>query len=196
MVQLTRILFLFFIIILPNVVMSQHTSTFNINLENNEKRENLEYSNTFNTNSPNNKNRFWVNAGIGVGSPGMAGIVSTSYQFSGSNLLTLRGAVTGEIFGDEFWDIGLLYGQATTAQDYHASISAGIAVMGGSRSTGGLFSDTPRNVITRQFGFPIEGLLFWHPSKFIGLGLSGFANINGERSFTGLAFSLQFGKLK
>ncbi|WP_211483060.1 hypothetical protein [Fodinibius roseus] len=167
-----------------------------MDIENNERDLNFESSNAYNTNDPNNKNSFWINAGIGVGTPGIAGIASASYQFLGSNLLSLRGAITGELFGDELWDIGLLYGRATTAQDYHASISAGLAVMGGSRSSGGLFSDTPREEVSRQVGFPIGGQLFWLPSRFIGLGLSGFANLNGERSFAGLAFSLQIGKLK
>lgn len=157
---------------------------------------NLEKIDTNITIQSTNINRFSVTAGIGVGTPGIAGIVSVSYQFLGSNLLTLRGAVTGEIFGDDFWDIGLLYGWATTEQDYHASISTGMGIMGGSRSTGRLFSDTPREEISHQFGIPIEGQLFWRPSRIIGLGLSGFANINAERSFAGLAASLQVGKLK
>lgn len=196
MVQLNRILFLLFILTLPIAAMAQHPSTLPVDIENNERNLNFENSNTYNTDNPNNKNRFWVNAGIGVGTPDLAGIASASYQFSGSNLLSLRGTVAGEIFGDELWDIGLLYGRATTAQDYHASISAGLAVMGGSRSSGGLFSDTPREEISRQIGFPIGGQLLWLPSRFIGLGLSGFANLNEERSFAGLAFSLQIGKLK
>lgn len=123
-----------------------------------------------------------------------AGIASTSYQFSGPNLLSLRGIVTGEIFGDEFWDVGLLYGRATTAQRYHASISAGVAVFGGRRSLGGFFSGSEK--ITRQVGIPIEGQLSWRPSGFIGLGLSGFANINEVRSVVGVAISLQLGKLR
>lgn len=196
MEQLNRILFLIFIFTLPIAAMAQHPSTLTMDIENNERNLNFENSNTYNTNNPNNKNRFWVNAGIGVGTPGISGIASASYQFLGSNLLSLRGAVTGELFGDELWDIGLLYGGATTAQGYHASISAGLAVMGGSRSSGGLFSDTPRENISRQIGFPIGGQLFWLPSRFMGLGLSGFANLNEERSFAGLAFSLQIGKLK
>lgn len=196
MVQLNRILFLLFIFTLPIVALAQHSSTLNMYIENNERRSNLENSNTYNTNYLNNINRFWVNAGIGVGTPDIAGIVSVSYQFLGSNLLSLRGAVAAEFFGDDFWDIGLLYGRATTAQDYHVSISAGVAVIWGSRSSDGLFSDTPHKEISRQFGFPLEGQLFWRPSRFIGLGLYDFANFNAERSFAGLAASLQVGRLK
>ncbi len=140
-------------------------------------------------------NRYWVNTGLGVGTNGMALIAGTHYQF-GPNLLSFRGCVTTEVLGDEFWDIGLLYGWASSEYDYHISFSSGIAVMGGSRSEGGLFSDTPREVISAQFGVPLEGQLFWRPSGNFGLGLYGFANLNTEQSFGGLALSVQLGKLR
>lgn len=138
-------------------------------------------------------NRLWVNFGFGPGTMDIAGVVSVSYQFSGSNLLSLRSAVNGELFGDEIWDIGLLYGLATSAHEYHASFSVGVGVIGGSRSEG-LFS--PNEQITPQFGIPIEGQLFWRPFRVFGLGLTGFANINFEQSFAGLAFNVQFGRLR
>lgn len=194
--QLINISFLLMIFLLPTVSIAQETSSIFESSGINVAGAKLEKTDMNITLQSTNIKRFWVNAGLGVGTPGIAGIVSTSYQFLGSNLLTLRGAATGELFGDDLWDIGLLYGRATTAQDYHASISVGMAVMGGSRSTGGLFSDTPREEISHQFGFPIEGQLFWRHFRIIGLGMSGFVNINEERSFAGLAACLQVGKLK
>ncbi|GAA5520856.1 hypothetical protein LQ318_03890 [Aliifodinibius salicampi] len=125
----------------------------------------------------------------------MALIVGTHYQF-GPNLLSFRGCATTEIFGDEYWDIGLLYGWASSEYDYHVSFSSGIAVIGGSRSEGGLFSDTPRDVISAQFGIPLEGQFFWRPFGNVGLGLYGFANLNAEQTFAGLALSVQLGKLR
>lgn len=141
------------------------------------------------------KSRYWVNTGLGVGTIGMALIAGTHYQF-GPNLLSIRGSVTAEIFGDEFWDIGLLYGWASSEYDYHVSFSSGIAIMGGSRSEGGLFSNTPREVISAQFGVPLEGQFYWRPFRYFGLGLYGFANLNIEQLFAGLALSVQLGKLR
>lgn len=141
------------------------------------------------------EDRYWVNTGLGVGTNGMALIAGTHYQ-SGPNLLSFRGSATAEIFGDEFWDIGLLYGWASSEYDYHISFSSGIAVIGGSRSEGGLFSDTPREVISAQLGVPLEGQFFWRPFSNFGLGLYGFANLNTEQPFAGLALSVQLGKLR
>lgn len=192
MVTIIKKLLLLIIFALPIASMAQHTSTLDMYTENYATGSNYEKSNLENTSNPDNNNRFWINAGLGVGTLGGAGIASTSYQF-GLHLLSIRGAVTFEILGDDFWDIGMLYGLATSKQNYHASISSGMAVMGGSRSAG-FFEQS--EVISRQIGFPLEGQLFWWPSNVFGLGLNGFVNLNMEQTFAGLTLTLQLGKLR
>lgn len=154
---------------------------------------NLEKSDRDTVSQDPNSNRIWVNAGLGVGTNDISGFVNVSYQ-KGNNLLSMRGALSGDlVFGDEFWDIGMLYGRATSQQRYHASISAGLAMVGGKRDAG--FSSSGNDVPV-AIGLPLKAQLNWQPTSVLGFGLHIFANINFEHSFAGLALSLQLGKLR
>lgn len=140
-----------------------------------------------------NSSQFWLNIGPAIGTSGsLSGIASVSYQF-GTHLLSLRGSVTGEVFGDHFSDISLLYGRATTHPSYHVSFAAGIARVTGQRNEG-LFG--PKEKLSATIGFPSEMQIYWKPASFFGLGITGFTNINREQSFAGMALSLQLGKLR
>jgi len=139
---------------------------------------------------------YWFNAGIGAGSSGTAGILSGSYQF-GLNLISIRSASTFELFGDDYWDMGILYGFATSAEIVHASFAAGVAVSGGSEVVSGSgFFGRQYNKLPVTTGLPLELQFFTRPGKFIGFGLYGFANINNQHSFGGAALALQVGKIR
>ncbi len=146
--------------------------------------------------------RLWANIGLGLGGSqtttehnNAAFNAGVSYQF-GANLLSARAAVVGEIFGDEFWDFAILYGRSTAAKHAHASISAGLGVVNGTRSRGGIFDPDDEDVPT-TVGLALEGQLFWRPLSFLGIGIYGLANFNSEENFYGATFlSLQIGKLR
>jgi hypothetical protein len=135
----------------------------------------------------------WLTAGVGVATRGAAGAVGASYQFGG-NLLSMRAAGTVAFFGDDLWDIGLLYGRATRPGFMHVSVAAGVAAVGGTRREGSLFD--PAETIPTTIGFPIEVQLFFRPLPVVGLGLYGFANFNDEESFQGIAGAVQLGRLR
>lgn len=154
--------------------------------------------------------RFWIGAGVGLGEliegeddpndeggGALAGALYGSYQF-GPNLLSARTAFSGELFGDNFADYGILYGRATTGRLGHASVSAGVAVVSGSYSDDRLIldpdGDEPERVLT--VGLPVEVQLMWRPLPFFGLGLYGFANLNPEASFVGATLSAQLGLMR
>jgi hypothetical protein len=60
---------------------------------------------------------YWFGVGLGVGTSQSTtdafGLSANLPTRSDAHLLSLRGVVVGELFGDDFWDIGLLYGRAT-----------------------------------------------------------------------------------
>ena len=140
---------------------------------------------------------FWVNLGLGSGSiseNAFALNANMTYQF-GKNMLTLRAAGMGELFGKSIGDNGLLYGIALRQEQVLFSVGAGLAFVEGSISHG-LFSTKEPEKIGPTIGIPLEAQLFWRPTRFLGIGLYAFANLNPEESFAGITLGFQFGKLR
>jgi hypothetical protein len=140
---------------------------------------------------------FWVNFGVGGGSiseNAVALSANATYQF-GKNLLTLRAAGTGELFGKSIGDNGLLYGLALKQEQVFVSVGVGLAFVEGSISHG-LFSTKEPEKIGPTIGIPVEAQLFWRPARFLGIGLYAFANLNSEEPFAGITLGFQFGKLR
>ncbi|MBS1914152.1 MAG: hypothetical protein JST22_19345 [Bacteroidetes bacterium] len=139
--------------------------------------------------------RIWGTAGLGYSSLGfISGAVTASYQ-AGHNILSLRGTENSDgLFNDDYWDIGLLYGYGTEQQDYDISVGLGVAVVGGSEGHG-LFGGE-RTTLPTVFGLPFEARAFWHITNWLGLGVYGFANVNGTRSWVGATASLEIGSLR
>ncbi len=137
--------------------------------------------------------RFWLNIGPGIGTVGsFAGVAGISYQF-GANLLTVRGSTTGDLLGEHYSDIGLLYGRVFSNDSFHTSFAAGLARVSGQRSEE-LFGSS--DDISPTLGLPLELQTYWKAASFFGIGVTGFANINENQSFAGLALSVQLGKLR
>ncbi len=148
-------------------------------------------------NSSVKKKHCWVNFGAGSGSiseDAFALSANATYQF-GKNLLTLRAAGMGELFGKSIGDNGLLYGLALNQEQVFVSVGAGIAFVEGSISQG-LFSIKAPEKIGPTIGIPVEAQLFWRPAHFLGIGLYAFANLNSEEPFAGITLGFQFGKLR
>jgi hypothetical protein len=142
------------------------------------------------------RDRFWVSAGLGVGSEDFGGSANVAFQH-GSHLFSLRTAATAGLFDDGFGDVALLYGYATpTSRRHHAGAAIGIAIVNGciDPGEGGLFGSCIDQGTV--LGLPIEAQLAWLPAKFLGIGLSGFGNLNRTRSFGGVTVSLQLGRVR
>jgi hypothetical protein len=140
---------------------------------------------------------YWLSAGLGAGSEDFAGNASLAYQHR-AHLFSLRMAGTAGLFDDGFGDVGLLYGRATRpdGRRYRAAAGVGIAAVDGCETpgAGALFSTCEAR--STVVGLPLEAQLAWLPAEFLGIGLYGFADFNGLRSFAGVTLSLQLGKVR
>lgn len=149
---------------------------------------------------------FWVNLGAGMSlgadpdgdiciSPGIV----MSY-LAGTHLFSLRYAhsyefnILGSSPANEVMDIGLLYGIIARNEIGFASISAGLGGVSGIKRVG----DYMTGYMGKKFftmGVPLEAQLFLDPFGFLGVGLYAFANVNLEKSFAGVLFCIQLGKV-
>jgi hypothetical protein len=136
----------------------------------------------------------------------IAVVLSASLQFD-SSLVSVRYVDVKE-FGlegifkapvEETFDIGVLYGKVLGKGSLSfASIAAGISYVGGVKR--GEFSYTEgikdfyERIGIQTIGIPIELQLFV-TFRLIGVGLYGFANINGADPLVGFAVCLQLGYL-
>ena len=154
-----------------------------------------DYVNAQSTTEPE-KITYWAHMGLGVTSIGsLAGSAGASIQY-GNGLISLRttsNSETAELFkdGDEFFDLGLLFGFATKNPKNQTSIAVGIARLTGSRyigESGFFFGD--RVDIDPVIGLPIEAQFFLKINKFIGFGVYGYANFNSEQSFSGITLNI------
>jgi hypothetical protein len=142
------------------------------------------------------RDRFWISAGLGVGSEDFGGSANVAFQH-GSRLFSLRTTATAGLFDDGFGDVALLYGYATpTSRRHHAGAAIGVAIVNGciDPGEGSLFSSCIDQGTV--LGLPIEAQLAWLPAKFLGIGLYGFGNLNRMRSFGGVTLSLQLGRVR
>ena len=135
----------------------------------------------------------WASLGLGVGSIGAAGHAAGAVDYRG-NAFTVRYATASELFGDDFWDAGLLYGRSLRGRQTYASLSAGAGVAGGTRSSGFLGTNTIPE--PHRFTVPLEAQVGWRPTGFLGLALTLFGSLNNSGSFGGVTVDLQFGKLR
>lgn len=169
---------------------------------------------------------WWIGMGLGLGElfenegeadrigAAFSGALYASYQ-TRAHLLGLRTTAVSEITGDHVFDIGVLYGRATTGGRGHASFSAGLAVVGANRNPDNdididaciphPFCDFPSDSDDRPgdegaftVGIPLEVQVFARPRSVssFGFGLYVFANVNLEVPFVGATASFQLGSFK
>jgi hypothetical protein len=132
---------------------------------------------------------FWIQGGIGLGSPLIGGVVAASYRRE-RHVFSARAAATAadiEGDGDEVWDAGVLYGRALGSGRGRLSGAVGLGGVGyeaggyGPRRTG------------IGVGIPMEMQASWWPIPVAGIGLYTYANLNGLRPMAGVALTLQLG---
>lgn len=138
--------------------------------------------------------RYWIAAGPATGGAADGGdtlglMGQLAYQ-TGPHQFTLRGVVLLELFStnDTSGELGVLYGRAATGYLGHASLSAGLAHVTIDRT----FDDQG---IISTVGVPIAGEVVLRMLPVLGLGMQGFANLNTESIYGGLALFVQLGWL-
>lgn len=126
----------------------------------------------------------WLTGGLGRGSEGIAAVAGADLSWE-HHLVSFRTAATGPLFngGQTYWDAGLLYGRALRWPDGLVAASAGIGVMGGSRT-----DDHP--------SIPLAVRMSWHQTTWLGLGAYAFLNFNEEQSFGGVTLTVELGLLR
>lgn len=135
----------------------------------------------------------WVSAGVGGGTQGFAAAAGADLLLS-RHLISFRTAGVANIFEDGFWDFAILYGRAGRWSHGLVALSAGLAVMDGERCGGGIGSSCVP--LAARISLPLAGRVAWHALPNLGVGLYGFANLNGERSFAGAVAAVELGRLR
>ena len=113
-------------------------------------------------------------------------------------MISIRNTNSFQLFGDQFWDFGVVYSKILSKNVVTTSLGAGLSIVGGSRDDGlNLFGpDKPREPVDPVLGIPLEIQVSIHPINYVGIGLCGYTNINGVNTFSGITLCLQLGKLK
>lgn len=165
------------------------------------------------------KNHYsWLDFGIGATTYGIAADLGY-YKELNKGLLSLRFIPNSEDtkYGiapaESVWDAGILYGRLKKMSSGFASISAGVAAVGGVRR-GKLVSQTTignypsfytyEKLTYFTLGIPLEAQICWiafpktsynflHQTSF---GIKAVANINSKKSFIGGLICIQFGNLR
>ncbi|WP_461139154.1 hypothetical protein [Spirosoma pomorum] len=151
------------------------------------------------------KNNYWLGVGLGK-SQFPSGMMALGYEFANKpTQLIARYVVNGEIFSDRqpgtsVNELGLLYGLRVNKFRF----SAGLSGVWGTNRGMFLFADPDPLIYGSQvyeriryktIGVPAE-IRFITSTKDVGIGVTGFGNMNGKRSFIGLNLSLYVGKMK
>ncbi len=153
----------------------------------------------------NNQHLFWVSPTLGkAGFP--TAQVAVGYEPNTSrSVFTGRYTVSAELFHDvepgiKTQELGLLYG----VKMGRFSAAAGVATVWGNHR-GAYLRTEPDPLMGSGREYEFVGYRTWGvpgeiryriETKYVGIGLTAFGNLNQKRSFGGLGVSLYFGKLK
>ena len=108
-------------------------------------------------------------------------------------LFTTRVAGVWTLFqGDLLGDVGVLVGLGTRGRHSHASIAVGPALTGGNLRA--FWPDSTSFSSRLGAAFQVQVLAL--PFTTMGVGLTGFANLNSHQSFGGLMISLAVGQVR
>lgn len=168
-------------------------------------------TNTFTQEANNSRkeNSFWLTLGTGYSLPvnSLPVLVSNFTYDYNDNLFTLRYIMNRELkiaFGDRplnvVHDIGLMYGRLFLRKSFSLTFSGGLSYVFGNKRGKKLPPDGWLDLVDHYaevpistVGVPLEGNLFFTPSKHFGFGFNLFGNINIEQSYIGIGFSAIIG---
>lgn len=161
--------------------------------------------------------------GMGSGTDAVSARAALTWGQGRSGSITIRTAAAEEfdLFGpvpaEGVWDLGVLYGRQTRGRWGYVSAAAGVALVGGMRRGdripgtsppcesydvfGCLLEAmfTPVRYEEKPFltvGIPVELEAGFTFTRVLGLSASAWANLNGERTVTGLSVGLVLGRLR
>ncbi len=155
-------------------------------------------------------------AGIGSGFPlqendmGFGGALEFAVQQKNS-AYAVGGRIVSEFVlfdnsnvTNSIWSVDLTYGRAWKTKFFYGSISTGVGLVTTEEEgklldySGGWFFGqyTYERVIHHTVGLPISGKFVWVPTRFYGVGIELFANINSRSTFYGVNTFHQIGKLR
>lgn len=111
------------------------------------------------------------------------------------HVFSLRAATTDLTFGDDTWDVGVLYGRALLVRAFTFSAGTGVSVVGGRRYPSLFGRGSGRN-LEPMIGFPLEGAVTWTAARVFSLGVRAFGNINTGQPFGGLGVTVHVGRMQ
>lgn len=151
---------------------------------------------------------FWFGVGAGVGTlpseeEALAASLSLTYQRR-SHLFSARAAFAGDpVFGPYLYDIGVLYGRAFPVGRRAVSIAAGVGVVDGDFDTfciavgyASNCAENRRDEVGATLGVPLEVQIHSLTTRFFGLSICGFANLNRTGTFGGVLLHIRLGDLR
>ena len=133
----------------------------------------------------------WATVSLGVGTPPRTALLLSVSLQTRPALLSLRLAgnfAAGD--GPTESDLALLAMHATPGRSLRAVVGAGIALVTVDDGSRGFYRPINRHTLA---GLPLEAQGLWCLSRELGLGLTGFADLNGRRSFAGITLGLVWG---
>jgi hypothetical protein len=153
--------------------------------------------------SPSNLGWLTLGLGVGAGRGGASVALGAEASFQrGAHLFSGRVLSSGELF--EPWtqadEAAVLYGRTHNGRRHQAAFSVGPSVLRCQKWSKCGDPDMPDPFANGSFktrvGLALSGQTFWTPLRFFGIGLYGFANINGSGILGGAMLALRFGKLR
>lgn len=149
---------------------------------------------------------FWFSPLLGASDVGIVAGINLSLQqkhklFSFRYMYNEEFSILGPLPLETLWDAGPMIGWTGKNRYGSFSVSSGLALTGGIKRGDFLFSSGWFNSYYEQINFitlglPIDCRLNWTPSRYFGIGLAAFGNINVKRSYSGVGLTLLIGKLK
>ena len=151
------------------------------------------------------QSKFWLSGGLGK-TRFISGMIAAGYEPGNRNSIIIsRYSVDGELIpalnpGLKTSELGLLYG----LKSGKFSFSAGLSTVWGRFRGKYLYSDPDPLMGSGQYyevrnyrtvGIPAE-IRFITSTKYIGIGVTAFGNLNDKNSFAGLNISLYGGRMK
>ena len=142
---------------------------------------------------------FRITGGLGMSSPAAVS-ASTTLSFQHANQLYMFRVIKRNELApypslieplESDREVSLLYGLATRSSIWYASAAAGVGVLEGIRrgKSQGFLRYEKQSFAT--VGVPLDCQLFVNAFSFIGVGITGFANINPVKSYAGANLCLQ-----
>ncbi len=133
----------------------------------------------------------WATVSFGFGTPSSTALLLGVSLQTKPALLSLR--VTANIARDNGpteSDLALLALHATSGRHLRAALGGGIALVAVDDGTRGYFHPINRRT---TMGLPLQIQGLWCFDRSVGLGLTGFANLNTRRSFGGITLGIVWG---